>query len=109
MREPTNRKGLRREMHGIECAEILASERPGLWTSPQWTLWTAILGTSAWSGSRSGRWSCWSGISCWCGPFSALQNLTYAKLSKTEVKAKLRDAMAHVKFVLDMCLRRYIE
>ena len=30
-----------------------------------------------------------------CGPFGALQNLTYAKLSKKEVKAELRDAMAH--------------
>ena len=42
-----------------------------------------------------------------CGPFGALQSLTYAKLSKQVVKAKLRDAMAHVKFVLDMCLRQY--
>lgn len=44
-----------------------------------------------------------------CGPLCALQKLTYAKLSKKEVKAKLRDAMAHVKFALDMCLRQYLE
>ena len=44
-----------------------------------------------------------------CGPFSVLQNLTYAKLSEKDVKAKLRDAMAHVKFAFDMCLQQSLE
>ena len=41
-----------------------------------------------------------------CGPFSGLQSINYAKMSCEDVKAKLRDAMAHVKFALDMCLRQ---
>ena len=42
-----------------------------------------------------------------CGPFSGMQSINYAKMSREDVKAKLRDAMAHVKFALDMCLRQY--
>ena len=42
-----------------------------------------------------------------CGPFSGLQSINFAKMSREDVKAKLRDAMAHVKFALDMCLRQY--
>ena len=42
-----------------------------------------------------------------CGPFGGLQNINYAKMSREEVKEKLRDAMTHVKFALDMCLRQY--
>ena len=42
-----------------------------------------------------------------CGPFGGLQSINYAKMSREDVKAKLRDAMAHVKFALDMCLRQY--
>ena len=41
-----------------------------------------------------------------CGPFGGLQNINYAKMDQTEVKKKLRSAMAHVKFALDMCLRQ---
>ena len=42
-----------------------------------------------------------------CGPFSGLQSINYAKMSSKDLKAKLRDAMAPVKFALDMYLRQY--
>ena len=42
-----------------------------------------------------------------CFPFSALQNLNYAKMELEEIKMKLEEAMGHVKFSLDFCLRQY--
>ena len=42
-----------------------------------------------------------------CGPFSAINNLNYAKMTPEEIKEKLKKAMEHVKFSLDLCLRQY--
>ena len=42
-----------------------------------------------------------------CGPFSSMNNLNYAKLDDADVKDKLRKAMDHVKFALDLCLQQY--
>ena len=42
-----------------------------------------------------------------CGPFGGLQNFNCAKMTCEEVKEKLHSAMTHVKFALDMCLRKY--
>ena len=41
-----------------------------------------------------------------CGPFSAINNLNYAKMAPEEIKGKLKTAMEHVKFSLDLCLRQ---
>ena len=44
-----------------------------------------------------------------CGPFSQLQSLfNYPKMKKADVKAKLLDAMAHVKFCSELCLEQYV-
>ena len=42
-----------------------------------------------------------------CGPFSSMNNLNYVKMDDAEVKEKLRRAMDHVKFALDLCLQQY--
>ena len=43
-----------------------------------------------------------------CGPFSTMNNFNYAKMAPEEVEEKLRAAMVHVKFALDLCLRQYM-
>ena len=40
-----------------------------------------------------------------CEPFSAINNLNYAKMAPEEIKEKLKTAMEHVKFSLDLRLR----
>ena len=42
-----------------------------------------------------------------CGPFSAMNNLNYAKMSAEETEEKLKSAMMHLKFSMDVCLRQY--
>ena len=42
-----------------------------------------------------------------CGPFSSMNNLNYAKMDDADAKEKLRKAMDHVKFALDLCLQQY--
>ena len=40
------------------------------------------------------------------GPFSTMNNFNYATMTPEEVEEKLRAAMVHVKFALDLCLRQ---
>ena len=42
-----------------------------------------------------------------CGPFSSMNNLNNAKMDDADAKEKLRRAMDHVKFALDVCLQQY--
>ena len=44
-----------------------------------------------------------------CGPFSSVQNLNYVNMSEAEVKEKLKDALEHVKFAVELCLRQHRE
>ena len=47
-------------------------------------------------------------VSPMCGPFSALQSVfNYPKLPEAEVESKLKDAMEHVRFCLELCLEQY--
>ena len=49
-------------------------------------------------------------VSPMCGPFSALQSLfNYPKQEYEQVRGKLRDAMEHVKFCLELCLEQYVQ
>ena len=43
-----------------------------------------------------------------CGPFSTMNNFNYANIVPKEVEEKLRAAMVHSKFGLDLCLRPYM-
>ena len=43
-----------------------------------------------------------------CRPFGTMNNFNYAKMTPEEVEEKLRAAMVHVNFALDLCLRQYM-
>ena len=43
-----------------------------------------------------------------CGPFSSMNNINYAKMDAKEVEEKLRAAMVHIKFALELCLKQYM-
>ena len=128
MRELKGRKGLLREEHSIECAKIYSPRRVtqvvsaiglGAALSLDLTTLDPVDGQPLDFRLEVKRKRAVEllervkpllFVACpMCGPLGALQNLTDAKLSTKEVKAKLRDAMAHVKFALDVCLRQYLE
>ena len=49
-------------------------------------------------------------VSPMCGPCSTLRSVfNYKNQDYSEVKNKVRDAMKHVKFALDLCLKQYPE
>ena len=126
MLKPKGRIGLLREEHGTECAEIYSPPRVTHVVSEMglraaWSLDVTIVDPidgMLWDFSFEAKRKRAAEllerdkpvllVACpMCGPFGALQAINYAKLSREEVTAKLRDATAHVKFALDMCLRQY--
>ena len=48
-------------------------------------------------------------VSPMCGPFSAMNNINYSRMTVDEVRTKIKAGMRHVKFALELCLRQYRE
>ena len=48
-------------------------------------------------------------VSPMCGPFSAMNNINYSKMPVDEGRTKIKGAMQHVKFALELCLKQYKE
>ena len=42
-----------------------------------------------------------------CGAFSAMNNINYSKMKPKDIHTKLRAAMQHVRFALELCVRQY--
>ena len=42
-----------------------------------------------------------------CGPFGSMNDLNYFCMSGQEIKAKLHEAMLHMRFALSLCLQQY--
>ena len=42
-----------------------------------------------------------------CGPFSTLQSFGFGKLSEDEQLRRMADAMIHIKFAVELCLKQY--
>ena len=44
-----------------------------------------------------------------CGPFSSIKDVNYCKMSDERIKARLQDAMMHMRFALNLCLMQLAE
>ena len=44
-----------------------------------------------------------------CGPFSNINDLNYGKMNDEDIRAKLQDAMMHIRFALSLCLMQLAE
>ena len=40
-----------------------------------------------------------------CGPFGVMNNINYDKMRPRDIRSKLREAMEHIKFTLELCLK----